>query len=91
MRTVSDRKPLTPPRYRVEQRVAGEPGFIVGFADTPLVYRSLLAVGAARLAREGTAGEVVAIDQDTEAVVARRDVWTPPGRRGRGPAERAAG
>ncbi len=91
MRPMSDRKRLTPPRYRVEQQVAGEPGFIVGFADTHLVCRSLPAVGAARLAREGTAGEVVAIDQDTEEVVARWDVWTAPGRRDRGPVERAAG
>ncbi len=79
MRPMSERKPLTTPRYRVEQRVIGEAEFIVGFADDQALYHVMLARAAARLVREGTAGEVVAIDQDTEEMVARRDVRTVHG------------
>ncbi len=74
---MSEQRRLTPPRYRVERRVPGEAGFIVGFADTAAVSRSILLRGAARLAREGAAGEVVVVDQETEAIAARRTV---PGR-----------
>ena len=68
MRTAAEQARLTPPRYRVELRVPGQAGFIVGFV--------------ARLSREGTAGEVVAVDQATEEVVERRTVRPGGGRGG---------
>ena len=74
IRSTSAPRRLIQPRYRVERRVPREAAFIVGFADTPVIYRSLLAVGAARLLRDGTAGEVIAVDQDTEEIVGRRSV-----------------
>ncbi len=67
---------LTPPRYRVEARLPGQAAFIVGFADTPLVYRSRLACRAARLLGEGSRGEFLVVHQDTEAVVGRRAART---------------
>ena len=74
MRTAAQRARLTPPRYRVERRGPGRAGLIVGFADAPAVSRSLLLRGAARLSREGEAGEAVVVDQATEEVVECRTV-----------------
>jgi hypothetical protein len=53
--------------------------FIVGFADTPAQYQMLLARRAAHLTRAGLAAELVVIDQDSEAVIMRHDVWLIPG------------
>jgi hypothetical protein len=52
--------------------------FIIGFADTPAQYRALLARRAAQLTRERSAAELVVIDQASEAIVVRRDVWVIP-------------
>jgi hypothetical protein len=59
--------------YRVEERTANLAAFIVGFADTPVQYRTLLARRAAQLTRAGCAAELVVIDQEHEVIVARRD------------------
>ncbi len=48
------------PRYRVEHRVPTMATLIVGFADTPREYRSLVAVAAGRLLRQ-RAGPVWAV------------------------------
>jgi hypothetical protein len=69
---------LSVPRYRVQERTPDLADFIVGFADTPAQYRALLARHAARLTRERSAAELVVIDQESEAIVVRRDVWIPP-------------
>ena len=52
--------------------------FIVGFADTLPQYQALLARRAAQLTREGTSAELVVIDQESEAVIVRRDVRLTP-------------
>ena len=64
------------PRYRVEHRTRDRATLIVGFADTPLECRALVAVGAGRALREGTGGDLVVVDQETETDLARRPVWT---------------
>jgi hypothetical protein len=64
------------PRYRVEHRVAAMATLIVGFADTPRQYRSLVAVGAGRALRERAGGEIVVVDQETETDLASRPVWS---------------
>jgi hypothetical protein len=69
---------LSVPRYRVEERVPDLVAFIVGFADTPDQYRVLLGRDAARLNRAGYSAELVVIDQESEEIVVRRDVWVPP-------------
>ena len=46
----------------------------VGFADTPPVCRSLVAVGVGRFLRAGAGGELVVVDQATEADLASRPV-----------------
>jgi hypothetical protein len=66
------------PRYRVEEHVLDQAAFIVGFADTPLQVRTLLALRAAQLTRAGSSAELLVIDQDTEAVLARRQVCVTP-------------
>ena len=43
-----DETPLSVPRYRVEERSPNLATFIVGFADTPAQYQSLLARRAAQ-------------------------------------------
>ena len=53
------------PRYRVEHRTRDRATLIVGFADTPLVCRSLVAVGVGRALRERTGGELVVVDKET--------------------------
>jgi hypothetical protein len=65
------------PRYRIEQRVPTMATLIVGFADTPRQYRSLVAVGAGRALREGEGGEIVVVDQETEADLVSRPVRAP--------------
>ena len=52
--------------------------FIVGFADTPLQYQSLLVHRAAQLTRARAPAALVVIDQDNEAVVVRRQVCATP-------------
>jgi hypothetical protein len=66
------------PRYRVEERVPDQAAFILGFADTLVHYRALLARRAAQLTRARSSAELVVIDQDSEAVVVRRHVWVTP-------------
>ncbi len=78
MRPLSERSDFSVPRYRVEERQPDLADFIVGFADTPAQYRALLARRAAQLTRSGVRAELVVIDQESEAVVVRRDVWVPP-------------
>jgi hypothetical protein len=78
MQPLSERARLSSPRYRVEERTAEQAAFIVGFADTPVQYRMLLARRAAELTRAGAAAELVVIDQDTKVIVVRRDVWLTP-------------
>ena len=78
MRSVSVRSRLSVPRYRVEERVPDLAAFIVGFADTLPQYQALLARRAAQLTREGTSAELVVIDQESEAVIVRRDVRLTP-------------
>jgi hypothetical protein len=79
------------PRYRVEHRASNMAPLIVGFADTPLQYRSLVAVAVGRLLREHAGGELVVVDQTTDADLASRLVWSaraspppPPGEPRRG-------
>ncbi len=62
------------PRYRVEHRAPDMATLSVGFADTPLVCRALLAVGGSRALRERTGGDLVVVDQATEADLASRPV-----------------
>lgn len=69
---------LAVPRYRVEERTPDRADFIVGFADTTDQYRVLLGRHAARLTRAGYSAELVVIDQESEEIVVRRDVWVPP-------------
>jgi hypothetical protein len=64
----------TPPRYRVKLRQLGEANLVVGFADTTLVVRALMAVYRSPLLRQRERGQLVVIDQDDEAIVERRDV-----------------
>ena len=63
------------PRYRVEERSPSLAAFIVGFADTPAQYQTLLSRRAAQLTRARSSAELVVIDQENEAIVVRRDVW----------------
>jgi hypothetical protein len=63
------------PRYRVEERSPGLAAFIVGFADTPAQYQALLSHRAAQLSRARSPAELVVIDQESEEIVVRRDVW----------------
>ena len=78
MPSLSERRRLSVPRYRVEERQPDLAAFIVGFADTPSQYRSLLARRAAQLSRARSAAEVVVIDQESEAIILRRDVRLTP-------------
>ena len=75
---MADRTLLSVPRYRVEERMPDLAAFIVGFADTPAQYQTLLSRRAAQLIRARSAAELVVIDQESEAIVVRRDVWVPP-------------
>jgi hypothetical protein len=77
-RLVSERSRLSVPRYRVEERVPDRADFIVGFADTLAQYQTLLARRAAELTRARVRAELVIIDQESEEIVMRRDVWLPP-------------
>src|SRR3712207_842690 len=61
---------LEPPRYRVELRVPGEAGYIVGFADSPLV-------AGAMLRRKGGA-DSVALAAKSIAAGAPRHPYSPP-------------
>jgi hypothetical protein len=63
------------PRYRVEERSPSLAAFIVGFADTPAQYQTLLSRRSAQLSRAHLPAELVVIDQESEAIVVRRDVW----------------
>jgi hypothetical protein len=65
---------LSVPRYRVEERTPDLAAFIVGFADTPLQYQTLLVQHAAHLTLAQVQAELVIIDQDSEAIVLRCDV-----------------
>ncbi len=78
MRLLSEGTSRSFPRYRVEERAPGLAAFIVGFADTPAQYRALLARRAAELTRSRVPAELVVIDQESDAIVGRRDVWVPP-------------
>jgi hypothetical protein len=74
MRSVSERTSLSVPRYRVEERVPDLAEFIGDFADTPPQYKALLARRAAQQNCARTSAELVVIDQESEAVIVRRDV-----------------
>jgi hypothetical protein len=78
---MADGTRLSVPRYRVEERTPDLADFIVGFADTPAQYRALLARRAAQLTRSRVPAELVVIDQESEAIVVRRDVGVPPASR----------
>ena len=67
------------PRYRVEERAPDLATLIVGFADTPSQYWSLLARRAAQLSGARSAAELVVIDQESEVIILRRDVRLTPG------------
>ena len=75
MRPSSELSNLAVPRHRVEERQPDLAALIVGFADTPAQYRTLLAGRAAHLTRARRWAELVVIDQESEAIVVRRDVW----------------
>ena len=75
---MADETPLSVPRYRVEERSPHLAAFIVGFADTPVQYQTLLAHRAAHVTRARSRAELVVIDQESEAIVVRRDVWVTP-------------
>jgi hypothetical protein len=70
MQPLSERTRLSPPRYRIEERTAEQ--------DTSRQYQTLLARRAAQPTRAGVQAELVVIDQDSEVIVARRDVWLTP-------------
>jgi hypothetical protein len=76
---MADGPVLSVPRYRVEERTPDLAAFIVGFADTPAQYETLLARRAAHLTQAEYSAELVVIDQDSEAVIMRHDVWLIPG------------
>ena len=78
MRPSSERSSLSVPRYRVEERQPDLAAFIVGFADTPAQYQTLLAARAAHLTRARLWAELVVIDQESEATIVRRNVWLTP-------------
>ena len=75
---VSTRMRLSAPRYRVEERSPDLATLIVGFADTSVQYQNLVALRGAQLMRARAAEELVVINQETEAIVMRRDVWVTP-------------
>jgi hypothetical protein len=72
--TLPSSRAVSFPRYRVEERSPSLAAFIVGFADTPAQYQTLLARLAAQLSRARSPAELVVIDQESEAIVVRRDV-----------------
>ena len=76
--TLPSSRPLTFPRYRLEERSPGLAAFIVGFADTPAQYQTLLTRRAAYLIRAQSSAELVVIDQEREAIVVRREVGGLP-------------
>ncbi len=76
--TLPSSRAVSFPRYRLEEHAPGLAAFIVGFADTPAQYRALLSRRAAQLSRSRSRAELVVIDQESEAIVLRRDVWVPP-------------
>ena len=78
MRPVSERTRRSVPRYRVEERVPDLAAFIVGFADTSPQYQSLLVHRAVQLTRARESAALVVIDQESEAVIVRWDVWLTP-------------
>ena len=78
MQPLSERTRLSFPRYRIEERTPDMAAIIVGFADTPLQSETLLARRAAQLIRAQSAAHLVVIDQDTDRVVLRRDIWVTP-------------
>ena len=69
------------PRYRVEHRTPDMATLIVGFADTPLVYRSLVTVGVARALGERT--DALLVYQPREARGKTIYAWDATGRRPR--------
>ena len=71
---MSDRSRLAFPRYRVEERQSDLADVIVGFADTPVQYETLVARRAAQLTRVRAPAELVVIEQETEIVILRREV-----------------
>jgi hypothetical protein len=76
--TLPSSRALSFPRYRLEERSPGLAAFIVGFADTPAQFQTLLSRRAAQLLRAHVPAELVVIDQESEAIVVRRDVWVTP-------------
>jgi hypothetical protein len=75
---MADETPLSVPRYRGEERSPNLAAFTVEFADTPVQDQTLLSHRAAQLPRAGSRAELVVIDQESEAIVARREVGMPP-------------
>jgi hypothetical protein len=82
---MADGTRLSVPRYWVEERVPDLAAFIVGFADTPAQYQTLLLRRAAHLTLARAQAELVVIDQDSEVIVLRRDVPGMPEPRPRVP------
>ena len=54
------------------------PLVLPGFADTPDQYGTLLAGRTAQLTRAHVPAEPVVIDQESEAIIVRRNIWLPP-------------
>jgi hypothetical protein len=78
MQPLSERTRLSFPYYRVEVRTPDMVAIIVRFADTPLQSETLLSRRAPQLIRAQSAAQFVVIDQDTDTVVIRRDIWVTP-------------
>jgi hypothetical protein len=76
--TLSSSRAVSFPRYRIEERSPGLAAFIVGFADTPAQYQTLLSRRAAHLSRARSPAELVVIDQESETIIVRRNVWLTP-------------
>lgn len=65
MRPLSERTCRSFPQYRIEERAPDQVPFIVGFAQTPTKYRTVLARRAAQLTRARLWAELVAVDLDS--------------------------
>ena len=65
---------LSFPAYRIEHHRGDDARLILGFCDAAPSPQLTLARWAAQLLADGETGQVVLIDQATEAIVARRNL-----------------
>jgi hypothetical protein len=65
---------MAAPAYRIEHHRGGDARLLLAFCDDARRPQMVLAPHADRLLEEGETGEVILVDQATEAVVARRDL-----------------